>query len=106
MTPEQRIHELTAQVADLAETVATLTEQIKALQAEERTEPALPPQVYVAAPVVQVSVPPAPPAPAPRVPDVNVTLPPPPNCVISHEWGMDKGHFVPVRSYVTRTPHG
>lgn len=102
MSLETRVHELAALVAEQGEEIARLTALVDRLLAAPAPE--------VQAPVVNVTVPPAaipdmPPAPVPRVTvdaPVSVTVPPPGDCVITHEWGMERGHFVPVRSYVSR----
>lgn len=98
MTSDERLHELAALVADMAETIAGMSEQIRQLQNQPRPEPAAPPQINVAAPapVVQVSVPAGP------APVVNVAGASAGNAVIECEW--EYGRL--VRLHVRRVTNG
>jgi hypothetical protein len=102
MTLETRVHELAAHVAELEQRLSEILGQLEACMQMMRAmpqpvapAPAAPPVVNVApaaaaAPTVEVSAP------------VTVNVPPPGDCTVTHEWGMASGHFVPVRSHVTR----
>jgi hypothetical protein len=93
MTLDELAQEMAERQEALLREVAALRERVTSLEARPIPAPAEPPQVNVAAPNVTVD--------SPRV-EATVNIPPPADCDLHFEWGMDSGHFVPVRATIRR----